>query len=110
MNIMFGILALGILALSCKDLLLGALVVAIVAPLLAWNFPWFKCLLNYKKSFRSFCLLWEVWYLLHLVGMPIMMLIMRRFVCVTHIACSLQDIKECVKRSRLRISNKFNLL
>jgi hypothetical protein len=35
MNIMFGIPTLEILALNCRDLLLGALVVAIVAPLLA---------------------------------------------------------------------------
>jgi hypothetical protein len=37
MNIMFGILTLGILALNCRDLLLGAFVASIVVPLLAWH-------------------------------------------------------------------------
>jgi len=55
------------------------------------NFPWSRCLPNCKKLPRSFCLLWEVWYLLLPVGVPMVMLIMKRFVYVTHIACSLHD-------------------
>jgi hypothetical protein len=48
MNTMFGILTFGILALNCRDLLLGALVVAIVAPLLAWHVKIFLGLSVYQ--------------------------------------------------------------
>ncbi len=61
------------------------------------KFPWSKCLPNCKKLFRSFYLLWEVCNLLLLVGMPMVMLIMKRFVYVTHIAYSLHDTKSVWK-------------
>ncbi len=74
-----------------------AWVAKISAPLFAWLAEIFlglgACLSNCKKLLRSFCLLWEVWYLLLLVGVPMVILIMKRFMYVTHIAYSLHDTK-----------------
>lgn len=52
MNSMFGIPTLGILAFNCRDLLLGALVVSIVTPLLAWHVENFPNLSAYQTTKR----------------------------------------------------------
>jgi hypothetical protein len=72
----------------------------IVVPLLAWLADISTPLLTWlveiflgpnaykiaKSHLGPFCLLWEVWYLLVLVRMPMVMLIMKRF-CVCHTHC-----------------------